>query len=142
MQWYIVFPDLAQRKGLPRGCQKLEAGAWYPGVDLPPGPYWHPKEYPEHMRGRNIPILPGERIELFAVLTDDRSRTYRHIPLRDIRDRVRLLRRVRLTQDYIYEELYHTSLYTQWMQTGMLRAYDIRTFLPIERQNRRSRRSG
>lgn len=133
MHFYILHPDLALRKKPPHW--QWEPGKWYAGVDLPPGLFWHPTEYKGWAR-RDLPALPGERLELVSVLTDGRSKSYRGIPLRVIRDRVRVLRRVRLTKDYTYEELYRSPLYRQWLREGVLQPYDLRAFAQVRRKPR------
>ena len=80
-------------------------------------------------------MLPGERIELVTVLRKNRSRFYQGIPLQVHRDRLHVLRRVRLTRDYTYRELYQSPLYWQWVQASILQPYNVRAFaLVVQRR--------
>lgn len=136
--FYLVYPDLQQR----RPHWPLY-GTWYAFMDLPPGTYWHPfyraQPYLKERNRQDRPILPGEVIELVVVLTTDRPQSYHGLPLRHMRDRVHVLRRVRLADDYSYDELFRSPLYTQWRLTGQLEAYNLRPLpssLPSSRQRR------
>lgn len=123
--FYIIYPDLRKR----RPNWSLY-GKWYPYMDLPPAPYWHPRyairAYGEGRSPKDRRLLPGDRIELVAILTDERAQSYYGIPVRRVRERVRVLRRVRLTKAYAYEELFQSELYKQWRADGTLQEYDLR----------------
>lgn len=132
MNTHLVFPDLALRR-YPPSCVDWEPEKWFAGVDLPPGLYWHPDQYHERTR-RNLPVLPGERIELVTVLRKDHSRFCQGVPLHLHCDRLHVLRRVQLTRDYVYRELYQSPLYRQWLQTSQLQPYTLREFAPVVRR--------
>ncbi|HEU5376938.1 MAG TPA: hypothetical protein VFV38_16025 [Ktedonobacteraceae bacterium] len=132
MNTHLVFPDLALRRHPPLWVDD-EPERWFAGVDLPPGLYWHPDQYHERTR-RNLPVLPGERIELVTVLRKDHSRFSQHIPLQLLRDRPHVLRRVRLTRNYTYQDLYQSPLYRQWLQSARLQPYTLRECAPAVRR--------
>jgi hypothetical protein len=129
MNTHLVFPDLARRRHPPTWFES-EPENWFAGFDLPPGLHWHPSQYQEHTR-RNLPVLPGERIELVTVLKKAHARFYRGLPLQFLRDRPHVLRRVRLTREYGYQELYQSPLYWQWLQEGGLQPYNVRECAPV-----------
>lgn len=131
MKMYLVFPDLAQRRH-PPSCVDCEPENWFVGLDLPPGLYWYPGRYHERIR-RNLPVLPGEHIELVTVLRKDHSRFSQNIPLQLYRDRLHVLRRVQLTKQYAYKDLYQSPLYWQLAQEGSLQPYTLREFAPMVR---------
>lgn len=132
MNTHLVFPDLALRRHPPSWVDG-EPGSWFAGLDLPPGLYWHPGQYHERTR-RNLPVLPGERIELVTVLRKDHSRFCQGIPLQLHCDRLHVLRRVQLTRDYTYRELYQSPLYRQWLLASQLQPYTLREFAPVVRR--------
>ncbi len=103
---------------------------WYHNMDLPPAPYWTLTEFKGWNR-RDLPVLPGEVIELVVVLTEDSPRQYHGLPLCTIRDEVHVLRRVRLMKTYKYEEIFQSSLYSQWRSKKLLEAYNVRPLPPI-----------
>lgn len=132
MNTSLVFPDLARRRH-PSSWEEKESEGWFAGLDLPPALYWHPGQYHERAR-RDLPALPGERIELVAVLRNERMRSYQDLPLLISCDHLHVLRRVQLTKDYTYLELHQSPLYWQWMQAGRLQPYTLREFAPMVRR--------
>lgn len=139
MSFYLVYPDLQKRRPhWPR------YGQWYQGMDLPPGTYWHPrysiKPYYKERNRQDRQVLPGDIIELVVVVTEDRSKTYHGLPLCRTQDHIRVLRRVRLTHAYTYEELSQSPLYQRWRTDGTLQEYDIRPLPPALPRKRRQKK--
>jgi hypothetical protein len=141
--FYVLHPDLKKR----RPHWPLY-GKWYQGVDLPPGTYWHPRyaARPFYYKARNArdrQVFPGDLLELAVVVTEERIKKYHGLPLHYRKDRLKVLRRVRLTETYAYEELFQSKLYRQWRADGTLQAYDLRPLppvLPRRSQGRKRRR--
>lgn len=127
MNTHLIFPDPARRRH-PFWVERVRT------LDCRTGPATSSLLASRSVLRARPPVLPGERIELVTVLRKNHSRIYQELPLQLYRDRLHVLRRVQLTRDYTYRELYQSPRYRQWLQTSRLQPYILREFAPVARR--------
>lgn len=113
-RFYTFHPDRGSR-----APQWPLYSKWHLWTDLPSARYWMPACGESRRRNQRL-VVPGERLALVVVLTEEQVLPFCGLPLRSIHDSVYVLRVVRLRPRSTYEELLQSGMYTQWKKEGRL----------------------